>query len=336
MKRGQNNLLNNINQFIRKITEAYKSDGFRTFAKRSAYTLLKRGVYFRTTRLNLDGQVSKKIDLSPLDLECSGELFVNPRDVGFSKEFFIYGFREPLNTMVLYKTVEKKKPLVLDIGSNIGYFPIVELEAGAKHVIAVEPLPPSYSYLTKNLRGYKNVTTLNMAVSDKKEDLKLYIPNARNNTSSSTALILNSGLKIVKEVTVKALPVSAIAEQYPIEMLRMDVEGHEYKILSNKIPDTVNTISIELHILPPYGKKEAAKLLRRLGEQGFLATFVINEMKYGFYPFIKLLGLKRTYQYGNRLIEGSLEGPNIRKNINLKQLADEIQEKSIIHLNLER
>lgn len=326
----------NDNHFIRKIIETYKSDGFTCLIKRLVYILIKEGAYFRTTRLNLDGQVSKKIDLSPLDLDCSGELFVNPHDNGFSKEFFIYGFREPLNTMMLYKTVEKKKPIVLDIGSNLGYFPIVELEAGAKHVIAVEPLPPTYHYLTKNLSGYKNVTTLNMAVSDKEEDLKLYIPNARNNTSASLPILLNAGFKIVKEITVKAVSVSKIAEQYPIEMLRMDVEGHEYKILSNSIPDTVETISIELHVLPPNGRTKAAKLLNHLDEHGFQATFVINEMKYGFYPFIKLLGLKRTYTYGNRLTEGNLEGPNIRKNIELKQLADELQEKNLIHLNLER
>lgn len=329
-------MLNKGNDFFRKVVKTYKSDGFTCFAKRSAYTIIKRGVYFRTRRLGLNGQVSKKIDLSSLGLECSGELILNPHDGGFSKEFFLYGFREPLNTMILYKTVERKKPIVLDIGSNIGYFPIIELEAGAKHVIAVEPLQSTYMYLTENLSGYKNVTTLNMAVSDKEENLKLYIPNAHNNTSTSLSIIVKAGLKVVKEITVKAVPVSKIAEQYPIEMLRMDVEGHEYKILSNKIPDTVKTISVELHIIPPYRRTDAAKLLNHLDEQGFQATYVINDMKYGFYPFIKLLGLKRTYSYGNHLIEGNLEGPNIRKNIELKQLANELQEKCLIHLNLER
>ncbi|MEM3585831.1 MAG: FkbM family methyltransferase [Candidatus Jordarchaeaceae archaeon] len=323
-------------RLLRRVIETYKSDGFKCFSKRAVYTLFKRGAYFRTRRLNLNGQVSRKIDLSLLGLNCGGELFVNPYDVGFSREFFLYGFREPLNTIVLYKTIKKKKPIVLDIGSNIGYFPIIELEAGAKHVIAVEPVPSAYMYLSKNLSRYKNVTMLNIAISDKEEDLTLYMTNALNNTSASRHILVEAGLKIVKELTVKAASVSKISEQYPIEMLRMDVEGHEYKILSNTIPDTVETISIELHIIPPYRRTDAARLFNHLDEQGFQATYVITEMKYGFYPFIKLLGLRRTYSYGNRLIEGNLEGPNIRKNVDLKQLTKELQERCLLHLNLER
>jgi hypothetical protein len=50
------------------------------------------------------------------------KLSLNPRDVGFSKEFSIYGFREILNSLFVYYVVRKyRPPVVMNIGANLGY-----------------------------------------------------------------------------------------------------------------------------------------------------------------------------------------------------------------------
>ena len=93
----------------------------------------------------------RDINFKALNLNCSARLLLNPLDVGFSREFNAYGFREPLNTFAFFCQVAKKKPVVLDVGGNLGYFALVELQAGAKKVVVVEPVPSTFSFLAKTL-----------------------------------------------------------------------------------------------------------------------------------------------------------------------------------------
>lgn len=281
-------------------------------------------------------EYSRAIDFKALGLKGSAKLLLNPSDEGFSKEFYLYGFREPLNTYAIYETVRKEKSTVLDIGSNLGYFSLVELQAGAKHVISVEPVPSTFNLLSKTLKDIKNVTLLNMAISDKHETLKLYIPNEINVTSSSKSLLLNSGRKVAEEILAKAIPISTIAQQYPVSTVRMDVEGHEYRILKDNIPEQIETICIELHVIPPYTKTHATKLLQHLNSQGFQASYAVREMGHGFYPLVKHLGLKMAYRLLRSLKGKALKGPDIQRNLDLIKLADEIGEIDLLHLILQR
>ena len=74
----------------------------------------------------------RDINFKALNLDASAKLLLNPLDEGFSKEFYLYGFREPLNTFAIFNNVTKSQPIVLDVGGNLGYFPLVELAAGAR------------------------------------------------------------------------------------------------------------------------------------------------------------------------------------------------------------
>ena len=285
------------------------------------------------TAILFNGGTWKEFHLEALGLKAKAFLLLNPFDEGFSREFYAYGFREPLNTLAIFRTVEKTKPVVLDIGSNLGYFPIVELKAGAKYVIGVEPVPSSFALLSRTLRDYRNVTVSNIAISDKHENLTLYVSNKRNVTSSSMSLLAHTGHRIVDEISVRAAPLLAFARQHPINMVRMDVEGHEYTILKGKIPDQIVTICIELHILHPYSKINAVRLLQHLNRQGFQASIAINEIKLDHYPVVKYLGLKRAYKLVTALEEN---GPSIQQNVSLAELLKEIPEIGQMHLILQR
>jgi FkbM family methyltransferase len=313
-----------------------KADGFTCFAQRFALKLMDELVKMRKSKVSLKGEVWKNLNFNALGLNAQAKLHLNPVDEGFSKEFYSYGFREPLNTYAMFKTIQKKKPTVLDIGSNLGYFALVELQAGAKHVIAIEPVPLTFSYLSKTLEDYKNLTILNIAVSDKNETLKLYVANEFNITSSQVTLVKSSGHNVFKEINVPAVPISSLAEEYPINMIRMDVEGHEYSLLGGDIPDQIETICLELHLVPPYGKKDVIKLFKNLDRQGFKAAMVINEMPHGFYPLIKHLGLEMTYKLVKSLKEENLSGINLRLNLNLMPLVDDIKGVGIVHLILQK
>jgi len=116
----------------------------------------------------------------------------------------------------------------------------------------------------------------------------------------------------------------------------MDVEGHEYQILNVDIPDRIETICIELDIIPPYTKKRAVKLLRNLYVQGFEATTFINEMNYGHYPILQLFGLRTAYKL---ITTGSGKAPwvpYVKSNLNLTDLCELIPVKGVRHLILQR
>lgn len=327
----------NMLTLIRRAAHIAVTDGFKELTEAS---LLALGSW-EFARRKEEGTLCsnpfwREIDYKALNLPGYGKLLLNPSDTGFSKEFYAYGFREPLNTFAIYKIVEKENPTILDIGSNLGYFCLVELQAGAKHVIAVEPVPLTFKFLSETLRDFKNVTPLNMAISDKRKTLKLYISNEYNVTSSSIPLITNSGRKVIGEISVEAMSISTMAKRYPISMLRMDVEGQEYSILAGNIPDQIKIICIELHVIHPYTKTHATKLLQHLNKQGFQAKIVIRDFGYGFFPIIKRLGLKRAYKLMNTLKEKPLKAPLVKQDVDLVQLIDETLEHEVFHLILQR
>jgi FkbM family methyltransferase len=310
--------------------------GYRNFAQRVFLDATSANFAIKKNKVLFRSPTWKDINFKALCLNGNAKLLLNPADEGFSKEFYLSGFREPLNTFAIFKNVEKKNPVILDVGSNLGYFPLVELQAGAKHVIAVEPVPSTFALLSRTLKGFKNATLLNMALSDAQETLKLYVSNNRNVTSSSEHLLSYCGHKISEEIYVEATSLPAIADQYPISAVRMDVEGHEYRILGGNIPNQIETICIELHTIPPYRKIHTAKLLRHLNRQGFQAAVVITEMGYGYYSIVKYLGLKTTYKLVRASKGGGSRIPNIELHLSLIDLLKRIPEKGQIHLILER
>jgi tRNA1(Val) A37 N6-methylase TrmN6 len=109
------------------------------------------------------------------------KLSLNPRDQGFSKEFSLYGFREILNSLFVYYIVRKYRPsVVMDIGANLGYYVALEALAGAEKIIAVEPVPLTYSYLCRNLKTNENAVALNVAVADRDGEVSMTVSDSFN------------------------------------------------------------------------------------------------------------------------------------------------------------
>jgi FkbM family methyltransferase len=299
---------------------------------RSLIYLLKLGLatkfYRRKRTLFFANPVWREINFKSLGLKGDAKLLLNPQDEGFSKEFFQYGFREPLNTFTIYNFVRAKRPFILDIGSNLGYFPLIELQAGAKHVVCIEPVPESIEFLRKSLESFHNVTILEMAIAEKTSEEKFYIAKEKNVSS----FFKNTSTKIVKEIVVKTSTLSSIAELYPFNMIRMDIEGYEHRILTGKIPDNLEAISVEFHVMPPFNKMVAVNTLKALADNGFNCSVVINELNHGYYPIVNYLGLKVTYKIA-LLIETP---PPIRINMEMCELQNEIKEFYFLHLLLER
>jgi FkbM family methyltransferase len=321
---------------IRRAYNTVRENGFEYFVQKYAYAVPSKLYKYRKKRIDVERMAWRDINFKALGINASAKLLLNPSDSGFSKEFGIYGFREPLNTLAVFNKVAKERPFVLDIGGNLGYFSLVELEAGARNVVAVEPVPSTFALLAKTLKGYQNAEAFNLAVSDGQDFLKLYVGKNRNVTSASELLLKATGHEIHEEISAKAATLAELANRYPATMIRMDIEGYEFSIFSKDVPDQIKTICIELHILPPYNKSQAVKLLKKLGEQGFRTSVIIKEMSYDYYPIVNYLGLKTAYKIAVSLTPRLPNSPYIKTNPTLNELISTLPESKAVHLILER
>jgi FkbM family methyltransferase len=197
-------------------------------------------------------------------------------------------------------------------------------------------VPATFSLLSKTLAGFTQVELLDVAISDEEGFLKLYMSTERNVTSSSKLLVTSTGHAVSEELKVKACTLAEMTEEYPISMIRMDVEGHEYAILARDIPKQIKAISVELHVLPPYEKRQALELLQNLRNQGFRVSVVVNEMGYGYYHIVQLVGLKNAHKLATSTLTQARSCPSILRNPSLSELVDRVPEKGQIHLLLQR
>jgi FkbM family methyltransferase len=321
---------------VRRAINTIRSKGLTYYGQNYLKKRLNNRFLIKQQCNRISKDTWREINFKALNLHGSAKLLLNPFDLGFSREFNVYGFREPLNTFAFFGQVAKRKPVVLDVGGNLGYFAMVELQAGAKKVIAVEPVSSTFKLLTKTLENYKQAEVLNFAISDNEEPLKLYVATKNNVTSSFKQLVVETGHKLAQEIMVKSKTLQDMTEQYPINMVRMDVEGHEYRILSEPVPDQIDSLCIELHVLPPFNKLQAVKLFQFLSCQNFNAYVAINEMNYEYYEIIQKIGLKNAYKVATTFGSKSIVRPCIRVNPSFDDVMKMIPEKGQIHLLLER
>jgi FkbM family methyltransferase len=253
-------------------------------------------------------ELKKRLDLKSIGVSSNKSIiYLNPNDEGLSAQLLAYGFREPLNCYLLSQFIKKEDfDVVLDVGSNIGYFPIVELESGARKIVVVEPIPETFGFLHKNMERYANVNELNVAVSARNKKATLFIPTQRNLATIIPDKKYLEGAKtsIVAKVTVQALTLQKIIDKVGINgcriLLRMDIEGYE-RVIGYNLPEEIKAISLEFH-RPVMGYEDSMKLLNHWEESGFRAVMLSRELD-GLAPLIKRFGVMsvlRAYELMNK------------------------------------
>lgn len=253
-----------------------------------------------------------ELDLKSLDITSKvteHTLFLNPMDEGLSAQLYAWRLREPLNTHFLSRFISREDQnidAIVDIGSNIGYFPLVEIISGTSQVIAIEPVPETCIFLKKNLERFENTKILSIAVSNKKGTVKMHIPTKMNLATIrvNTAYLRMADALIKETIDVQALPLEKILQTENLVgmnvFVRMDIEGFEKDIV-NKLPKEVYGISFELHsyILGYYS---ATGLIEKLRKQGYEIQLMSRELS-GMAPIVKFLGVRRALRLYENLVE---------------------------------
>jgi len=235
-----------------------------------------------------------ELDLRRLDINLTPTLFLNPYDEGISADLFAWRFREPVNTYMIYNFLQKEKrniDAVIDIGSNIGYFALLESISKVPLILAIEPIPETFRILQKNLES-RNAKALNVAISKKRGTMTMYVPIKLNlATAIRDAVTVEAPLKYT--IKIQALRMKDIMKDERLEsgnvVVRMDLEGYE-KIIIDDIPNSVYALLFEFH--SPLLKYNQSKLLiEKLKKKGFQIEYLLIDPK-GLEPMVKLLGIK--------------------------------------------
>lgn len=232
----------------------------------------------------IDKSKRKNLHLNEKQLIINGcKMRLLPNDEGISSELLIHRIHEPLTTHLISEEI-KSGMTVIDIGSNIGYYAILESRLIGKlgKIFSIEPSPINFELLKENLelQDEKNFELYNLAIGDKNEEIEFLVSKKSNWSKIKEKTDIIGENEVIK---VFSKTLDEFCEQNKIEsidLIRMDVEGYEFNIIDGAkktLKKFKPTIMMEIHKMY-LGKEKTKKILEELKRFDY-------ELKY-YYPRI--------------------------------------------------
>jgi len=165
---------------------------------------------------------------------------------------------------------------VLDVGANIGYMTAVAACAGAKRVISFEPHPIIFARLSRNLQRWNRVPGFSVSVEARQEAMSstkgkgaLQIPRREFAVNQCVATLENGyGSDACDQVSVSTTTIDSVINELSerVEILKIDIEGHEYQALLGAA-ESLSNGKIRDIIYEDFGGagSDSAKMLARFG-----------------------------------------------------------------------
>lgn len=139
----------------------------------------------------------------------------------------------------------------LDLGAHVGEVSVECARRGAE-VYAFEAHPGIFETLRERTRPYPNIHIFNEAVSHEDGEVTLYVraPQRPGHYQGSTLAEGKVDLDYQQSVKVPALRLSAILDRIgkPVRLVKMDVEGVEYRVLQTLIDEGRAGELAEVHV----------------------------------------------------------------------------------------
>jgi FkbM family methyltransferase len=205
--------------------------------------------------------------------------------------------------------------LFLDIGANIGYFSLLasQIVGRSGRVVAIEPSPPTFGFLQRNLslNRVRNVRAVNVAVSDREEELDLFLHSENDSGSATGVHKWASQQGFVRGSRVRALPLNSILESGEIEaarLIKIDVEGYEGHILPDLLqllPRCRRDAEIIVEVTPSALAQEgrtSSQMLDGFISQGFHLYEIEND--YSVESYVQAGRPKRPLRLVNSMFSG--------------------------------
>lgn len=144
-----------------------------------------------------------------------------------------------INYFINYLLPNNEPIVIFDVGANVGSYTLNVISSLKGRIDAriycFEPSKYTFKILRDNLSNYKNVKLFNFGFSDKKESVTLY----SNKEGSGLASVYNRRLdhfdiNLNYKELIHLEPLYNFCKNKEIKhinFLKLDVEGHEYKVL---------------------------------------------------------------------------------------------------------
>jgi FkbM family methyltransferase len=141
----------------------------------------------------------------------------------------------------LYRIIDKNETCV-DVGANIGYMTSLMAHCVGKEgrVFAFEPHPNIYQTLFQNIQKWKKendwtqIELKNLAISDQLGQASLFIPVNFDNNQGIASLVppvSEDVNNLGQKITVETNTLDNLFGNSKIQLLKLDVEGHEINVL---------------------------------------------------------------------------------------------------------
>jgi len=221
------------------------------------------------------------------------QMYLDVYDKGLSIQLIKYRKREMDHKFLLDKTLTKGS-VVLDIGANIGYYALMELNliGPTGHLIAVEPSPWNIDLLKRNLELNEkrdNVRVVTGAISSSSGTDTFHLASSSNlNTFQNYGTVAQHLTGETIEVNTYRVAEVLTREELDrgVDLIRMDVEGHEVDVINGLIEDIkAGTLSpsiiFETHISRYTKENDMAASLQSLFDCGYSAKYIASSWQPG-------------------------------------------------------
>jgi len=190
----------------------------------------------------------------------------------FHRSTIAFLYREIFARQNYLFRANSESPVVFDCGANLGmatlYFKWLYPKA---RIESFEPDPNTFQLLEKNVKDNQltDVTTHNCALWDANGSVEFFV-----DPSVPGSLLMSTDRSRIKGVTLE-VPSRRLSEfiHGPIDLLKLDVEGAEHRVLSDLVSsgkiESVRQMAIEYHHHIGNQRSRLADFLQQLEHSGF-------------------------------------------------------------------
>jgi len=225
-------------------------------------------------------------------------MYVDFQTPGISSALYIYRTREEDMIRLIKENIPQAGDII-DCGSNMGFYPILEsklLTKGQK-ILCIEPDPRNFSLLSLNKQFIETeAILLQCAVSDSDKGGMLDVSSASNLNK-----IVSSSSISCKVERVECRSIDSLVKLYNLSpsFLRMDIEGHEVEVIHGMRQTLLNSspgfiLFFEVHPNEYTDKHSLKDELTWLFANGFRTKYLVSA-SCACPPSFQSLGLKPIY-----------------------------------------